>query len=374
MRRQARVHAGGGRGGAGAGGHRLRVGVDGARRQPGDGRARSRSDDRPRRRAGAPRDADVARVPHHRGRGRIGRARSPTRPRTSAPSRQAQAARDSASRRPMRCGATRPGYVDYLDATGRDLGRRAGAREQAGLRATLGDRPSGRRRRRGRRDRGAGGAGVDGRSRGGRRSDAPDRLARRRRAARRAGAPGVMRGASLIELLIAVALALVISAAGVRALVEAVDAFAWQPASARAVGPGRRGGAAPHRRSGGCGRRAVRPPRVGRAGRSSRRRRSGCRRGCRRSCRASWPWTAPTATTSRPRIACRSSPWPTARRRRRCAGCRRAGHSGRGRRARRSSMAAASATACRCCGSRHGPDSSWAKPTPWTPRAWTCPA
>jgi len=41
-----------------------------------------------------------------------------------------------------------------------------------------------------------------------------------------------MRGASLIELLIAVALALVISAAGVRALVEAVDAFAWQPASA----------------------------------------------------------------------------------------------------------------------------------------------
>jgi len=25
----------------------------------------------------------------------------------------------------------RPGYVDYLDATGRDLGRQAGAREQA---------------------------------------------------------------------------------------------------------------------------------------------------------------------------------------------------------------------------------------------------
>ena len=41
-----------------------------------------------------------------------------------------------------------------------------------------------------------------------------------------------MRGASLIELLIAVALALVISAAGVRALIEAADAFAWQPASA----------------------------------------------------------------------------------------------------------------------------------------------
>jgi hypothetical protein len=41
-----------------------------------------------------------------------------------------------------------------------------------------------------------------------------------------------MRGASLIELVVAVALALVISAAGVRALVEAADAFAWQPASA----------------------------------------------------------------------------------------------------------------------------------------------
>jgi len=40
-----------------------------------------------------------------------------------------------------------------------------------------------------------------------------------------------MKGASLIELLIAVALALVISAVGVRALVEAADAFAWQPAS-----------------------------------------------------------------------------------------------------------------------------------------------
>ena len=40
-----------------------------------------------------------------------------------------------------------------------------------------------------------------------------------------------MRGASLIELVIAVALALVISAVGVRALVEAADAFAWQPAS-----------------------------------------------------------------------------------------------------------------------------------------------
>ena len=41
-----------------------------------------------------------------------------------------------------------------------------------------------------------------------------------------------MRGASLIELLVAVALALLISSAGVRVLVEAVDAFAWQPASA----------------------------------------------------------------------------------------------------------------------------------------------
>jgi hypothetical protein len=41
-----------------------------------------------------------------------------------------------------------------------------------------------------------------------------------------------MRGASLIELLVAVAIALLISAAGVRVLVEAVDAFAWQPASA----------------------------------------------------------------------------------------------------------------------------------------------
>ena len=41
-----------------------------------------------------------------------------------------------------------------------------------------------------------------------------------------------MKGASLIELLVAVALALVISAAGVRALVAAADAFAWQPASA----------------------------------------------------------------------------------------------------------------------------------------------
>ena len=40
-----------------------------------------------------------------------------------------------------------------------------------------------------------------------------------------------MRGASLVELLIAVAIALVLSAAGVRALVEAADAFAWQPAS-----------------------------------------------------------------------------------------------------------------------------------------------
>jgi len=40
-----------------------------------------------------------------------------------------------------------------------------------------------------------------------------------------------MRGASLIELLVAVAIALVISAAGLRALVEAADAFAWQPAS-----------------------------------------------------------------------------------------------------------------------------------------------
>ena len=62
----------------------------------------------------------------------------------------------------------RPGYVDYLDATGRDLGRRAGAREQAAYvrRWVIGS--AGRRRRRGRRDRGAGGAGVDGRSRGGR--------------------------------------------------------------------------------------------------------------------------------------------------------------------------------------------------------------
>ena len=41
-----------------------------------------------------------------------------------------------------------------------------------------------------------------------------------------------MRGASLIELLVAVAIALLISSAGVRVLVEAVDAFAWQPASA----------------------------------------------------------------------------------------------------------------------------------------------
>jgi len=40
-----------------------------------------------------------------------------------------------------------------------------------------------------------------------------------------------MRGASLIELLVAVAIALVISAAGLRALVEAADAFAWQPTS-----------------------------------------------------------------------------------------------------------------------------------------------
>jgi hypothetical protein len=41
-----------------------------------------------------------------------------------------------------------------------------------------------------------------------------------------------MRGASLIELLIAVALALAISATGVRVLVEAIDALAWQPAQA----------------------------------------------------------------------------------------------------------------------------------------------
>ncbi len=134
----------------------------------------------------------------------------------------------------MRCGATRPGYVDYLDATGRDLGWRAGAREQAAYvrRWVIGRQPGAWRRRRGRGDRRAGRAGVGGGAGGGRRSDAPDRSARRRPAARRAGAPGVMRGASLIELLIAVALALVISAVGVRALVEAASAFAWQPASA----------------------------------------------------------------------------------------------------------------------------------------------
>ena len=40
-----------------------------------------------------------------------------------------------------------------------------------------------------------------------------------------------MRGASLIELLIAVSLALVLSALAVRVLGDAVDAFAWQPAS-----------------------------------------------------------------------------------------------------------------------------------------------
>jgi len=41
-----------------------------------------------------------------------------------------------------------------------------------------------------------------------------------------------MRGASLVELLIAVAIALAMSAAGARALIEAATAFAWQPASA----------------------------------------------------------------------------------------------------------------------------------------------
>jgi hypothetical protein len=40
-----------------------------------------------------------------------------------------------------------------------------------------------------------------------------------------------MRGASLIELLIAVAVALVVSALAARALGDAIDAFAWQPAS-----------------------------------------------------------------------------------------------------------------------------------------------
>jgi hypothetical protein len=40
-----------------------------------------------------------------------------------------------------------------------------------------------------------------------------------------------MRGASLVELLIAVAIALVVSAVAVRGLVDAADAFAWQPAT-----------------------------------------------------------------------------------------------------------------------------------------------
>ena len=40
-----------------------------------------------------------------------------------------------------------------------------------------------------------------------------------------------MRGASLLELLIAVALALVVSGLATRALIEAADAFAWQPAT-----------------------------------------------------------------------------------------------------------------------------------------------
>jgi hypothetical protein len=40
-----------------------------------------------------------------------------------------------------------------------------------------------------------------------------------------------MRGASLVELLIAVAIALVVSAGAVRGLVDAADAFAWQPAT-----------------------------------------------------------------------------------------------------------------------------------------------
>ena len=267
----------------------------------------------------------------------------------------------------------RPGYVDYLDATGRDLGRRAGAREQAAYvrRWVIGS--SGRRRRRGRRDRGAGGAGVDGGSRGGRRCDAPDRLAGRRRAARRAGAPGVMRGASLIELLIAVALALVISAAGVRALVEAVDAFAWQPASAelsaRADAVAQlltadlaAAGAGPSvRLETGAG-PVVAPesirlsswlppilPRVVAPGRRRRRRRRGHgspvdpHRGRRRAAGGGAPAAAALGLPAGADV-------PGARRWLR----------------RPRPHAAAVARG-------HGPDSSWAKPTPWTPRAWTCP-
>ena len=158
----------------------------------------------------------------------------------------------------------RPGYVDYLDATGRDLGRRAGAREQAAyVRRWVIARQGG----------GAGEVAViavlvapvstAARAAAGD-ADAPDRLARRRRAARRAGAPGVMRGASLIELLIAVALALVISAAGVRALVEAADAFAWQPASAELSARADAVAQLLTADLGGRGRRAVRPPRDGR--------------------------------------------------------------------------------------------------------------
>ena len=63
-----------------------------------------------------------------------------------------------------------PGYVDYLDATGRDLGRQRRRPGAGHLRAALGDRPPGKRRGAGEVavDRGAGGAGVGGGSRGGR--------------------------------------------------------------------------------------------------------------------------------------------------------------------------------------------------------------
>ena len=275
----------------------------------------------------------------------------------------------------MRCGATRPGYVDYLDATGRDLGRRAGAREQAAYV---------RRWAIGRQGGGAGEVAViavlvapvsaAARAAAGDPTRA-DRLAGRRPAARRAGAAGVMRGASLIELLIAVAIALVISAAGVRALVEAVGRVRLAAGIRRAVGPRRRGGAAPHRRSGGRGRRActsrLEPgagPLVAPA-----------------SIRLS-SWLPPilprvvgldgadaddVAATDRLSILTVADGAPQAAVRRlppRWAFRAGADVPGARRWLRRPRPA------CRCCGSRRGPASSWAKPTPSTPRAWTCPA